>query len=202
MEGTTEAHTDGEMQHDGKVEGGAGTAAVYMLITNNGTHPISLIGGETTVAEAVEVHENIIGENDVMMMRPVEQGIVIPTGETVELRPAGLHVMLVNLLQDLDPQTAFALTLTFDMLDENGASEGETVAVRVAVPVLEMPPIPSDLVVKQVWARPTVSNPNMHGEHSEHAHSEALDATEAPTMDMATPTAPMDGMAHGGRALR
>ena len=42
-------------------------------------------------------------ENGVMKMRPVEGGLEIKPGETITLKPGGLHVMLVNLKQPLAP---------------------------------------------------------------------------------------------------
>ena len=49
-----------------------------------------------------------------MRMSPVEGGILIPAGGVAQLRPGGLHVMLIGLTQDLEADTTIALTLTFD----------------------------------------------------------------------------------------
>ncbi|MBC6934312.1 MAG: copper chaperone PCu(A)C, partial [Chloroflexi bacterium] len=65
--------------------------------------------------------------NDVMKMRPVEGGIEIPAGGSVELKPGGYHVMLMQLPRDLLPGQAIMLTLVF----ESG------VELPVAVPVYD-----------------------------------------------------------------
>jgi copper(I)-binding protein len=130
-----------------------GTSAVYMTITNNGETDLRLIAGETEAANIVEIHESMLGDNDVMMMRPVEGGILIPAGGAVELRPGGLHVMLLE-PQELVDGDALTLTLTFAMGEDNM----DTVDVVVGAPILEMGPMGmSDLMVDavSVWARPS-----------------------------------------------
>jgi copper(I)-binding protein len=51
-----------------------------------------------------------------MSMREVAQ-IALPAGETVELVPGGLHVMLFDLVEDLVPGDTFELTLDFEQAD-------------------------------------------------------------------------------------
>ncbi len=53
-------------------------------------------------------------ENGVMKMRPVEGGLEIKPGETVTLKPGGLHVMLVDLKQPLAPGKMAEVTLQFE----------------------------------------------------------------------------------------
>jgi len=38
----------------------------------------------------------------------------IPPGGSLELRPGGLHLMLINLRRDLRPGDRFTLSLTFE----------------------------------------------------------------------------------------
>lgn len=80
--------------------GGAKVAGGYMRITNRGTEPDRLVGGSAAAAGRFEVHEmsNVDG---VMRMRPVEGGLAIPPGATVELKPGGYHAMLMDLRQPL-----------------------------------------------------------------------------------------------------
>ena len=93
---------------------GAPTSAVYMFIQNTGSEDVALISGETDAADIVEIHETSVGDDDVMMMRPIMDGLVIPAGETVELRPGGFHVMLMDLPQPLVTGDAIYVELTFD----------------------------------------------------------------------------------------
>ena len=91
-----------------------GTSAVYMTIENPTDLDATLVSATTEVAGIVELHETAMGDNDVMMMRPVAGGITIPSAETRELRPGGFHVMLLDLPDDLIAGETIALTITFD----------------------------------------------------------------------------------------
>ncbi|MCP4167649.1 MAG: copper chaperone PCu(A)C [Chloroflexi bacterium] len=91
-----------------------GNGAVYMILINNGNEDDALIGASTDASNVVELHETTM-ENDVMRMRPVEgQRIVIPAKGQVELKPAGLHVMLIDLKDALKPGSTLKLALSFE----------------------------------------------------------------------------------------
>ena len=79
---------------------GADVAGAYMSISNKGSAPDRLVGGSTAVAGQFEVHSMVM-EQGVAKMRPVEGGLEIKPGETVELKPGALHVMLTGLKQPL-----------------------------------------------------------------------------------------------------
>ena len=85
-----------------------GMTGVFADITNNTDAPIQLIGGETSFASMVEVHEVVDGN---MQMR--EGGIEIAPGETVSLEPGGLHVMLMGLNKKIVPGTEVDMKLIF-----------------------------------------------------------------------------------------
>jgi copper(I)-binding protein len=52
-------------------------------------------------------------EQGVAKMRPVEGGLEIKPGETVELKPGGFHVMLTGLKQPLEKGQKVKATLEF-----------------------------------------------------------------------------------------
>ena len=79
---------------------GATIGAGYLKITNNGTTPDRLLGGSSDAAKSFELHVMSM-ENGVMKMRPVEGGIEIKPGETVEFKPESYHVMFVGLKEPL-----------------------------------------------------------------------------------------------------
>jgi periplasmic copper chaperone A len=70
-----------------------------------------LIGGSTPLAQRFELHTMTM-KGDVMEMREVD-GIDLPAGQKVELKPGGLHVMLVGLKQPLKVGTKVPVTLRF-----------------------------------------------------------------------------------------
>ncbi len=76
---------------------GAKVAAGYTTITNNGSTPDKLIAVTGEISEKGEIHEMAVDGNGVMTMRPVEGGIEIPAGGTVELKPGAFHIMFKEL---------------------------------------------------------------------------------------------------------
>ena len=66
----------------------------YLSIANKGTAADRLVAATSPSAGMVEIHTMEI-VNDVMTMRPVEGGLEIPAGATVELKPGGTHLMFM-----------------------------------------------------------------------------------------------------------
>lgn len=85
----------------------------YMAITNNGTSDITFTSARTPRAEGVSIHESRMTDG-VMSMRPLEQGLIIPAGGTVELKPHGYHLMLEKLKGPLKEGERIPLTVSFD----------------------------------------------------------------------------------------
>ena len=92
---------------------GSPVAGGYMTITNKGTETDRLISGSTPVASVFQVHK-MFEEQGVMKMRPVEGGLEIRPGETVELKPNSFHVMLQGLQQPLKQGEKVKATLVFE----------------------------------------------------------------------------------------
>ena len=49
-----------------------------------------------------------------MKMRPIEGGLEIKPGETITLKPSGLHIMLMGLKHPLQEGSAVKVTLKFE----------------------------------------------------------------------------------------
>lgn len=90
---------------------GSNTAA-YMRLVNQGKQADRLISAACQQARAVELHESM-AHGDMMSMRPVA-GIEVPAAAEVSLQPGGLHVMLIDLQQDLVSGSTVNLVLTFE----------------------------------------------------------------------------------------
>jgi copper(I)-binding protein len=91
---------------------GTKTSAAFMQITNGDKSDHSLVAAESSAAKIVELHTHI-QENGMMKMRKIEK-IDLPAGQTVELKPGALHVMLIDLNGDLKPGDQVELTLIYD----------------------------------------------------------------------------------------
>lgn len=74
---------------------GVPTAAGYLSITNAGANPDRLVGGSTTAATSLEIHQ-MSTAGGVMRMRPVQGGVLLPAGATVTFAPAGYHFMFIG----------------------------------------------------------------------------------------------------------
>src|SRR5262249_36152028 len=66
---------------------GSPVAGAYLTIVNKGTAPDRLIGGSMVGAAQFQVHQ-MIEEGGVAKMRPVDGGLEIKPGQTVELKPS------------------------------------------------------------------------------------------------------------------
>jgi copper(I)-binding protein len=103
---------------------GAATAAVYLVITNDGGTADVLVGAETPAAANVMVHRTAIA-NDIATMTELGDGIAVPAGGTAALAPGGNHLMLSSLPGPLIEGTTFPITLRFE--------SGATIAAEVPV---------------------------------------------------------------------
>jgi copper(I)-binding protein len=116
-----------------KVEGGWARATVqgqkatgaFMKITS--PQATRLVSVATPVAGVAEIHEMKM-DNGVMQMRALP-GLDLPANKSVELKPGGYHLMLMDLKAPLMKDSSVALTLTFK--DAKGVETKQQVSVPV-----------------------------------------------------------------------
>ncbi len=77
---------------------------------------VKLVAASSPVAGVVEIHEMAM-ENNVMKMRAVAGGLDLPAGKTVELKPGGYHVMLINLKGQVKAGDTVPVTLVVEGKD-------------------------------------------------------------------------------------
>jgi hypothetical protein len=92
---------------------GASVAGGYLKITNTGSTPDRLTGGSAEVSRKFEVHEMSM-DGGVMKMRELKNGLEIPPGATVELKPGSYHIMMMNLSRPLAKGEKIKGSLTFE----------------------------------------------------------------------------------------
>jgi copper(I)-binding protein len=68
-------------------------------------------------------------DGNVMKMRAVAGGLDLPAGKTVELKPGGYHVMLMDLKQQLKEGDSVPVTLVFE------GKDGRKESVELKAPV-------------------------------------------------------------------
>ena len=92
---------------------GQKVAGAYLKITS--ATKAYLVGANSQAAQAVEVHEMSM-TNNVMKMRPVAR-LELPAGKTVELKPGGYHLMLIDVARPLAPGASVTIRLTVEGSD-------------------------------------------------------------------------------------
>ncbi len=113
------------------VQGQMATGAFMKLKSKDGAQLVSV---STPAAGVAEVHEMKM-EGDVMKMRAVP-ALDLPAGKTVELKPGGYHVMLMDLKTALKKDSTVPLTLVF----KDAAGQQSRVQLQVPVAVMPMAP--------------------------------------------------------------
>jgi copper(I)-binding protein len=91
----------------------APVAGGYLKITNTGTTPDRLVGGSAEVAKRFQVHQMKM-DGGVMTMRELKDGLEIPPGATVELKPSSYHIMMMDLSRPLSKGEKVKGSLTFE----------------------------------------------------------------------------------------
>jgi|YNPMSStandDraft_2_1061718.scaffolds.fasta_scaffold00583_15 copper(I)-binding protein len=127
-------------------------SAAYMTIENTTDTLDRLVSAASPVARVVELHTHMM-DGGVMRMRPVS-AIEVNPGEPAVLRPGGLHVMLIDLVQPLRAGETIPLTLRFERAGE----------VTIEVPVL-----PAGA------SGPGQGHGHGHGDGQSHGHSHGHD---------------------------
>lgn len=131
------------------VQGQKATGA-FMKITSKDS--AKLVGVSSPVAGVVEIHEMKM-DKDVMKMSALPNGLELPAGKAVELKPGGYHVMLMDLKTPLTKDTTIPLTLTVQ--DAKGVKS--TVELKLLVG-MQAPGMPS--------------HDHSKHKHTEHKHGE------------------------------
>jgi copper(I)-binding protein len=93
--------------------GGAKVAAGYATIRNDGTAADTLLSVEApAIAGRTEIHE-VADVDGVMKMRHLPDGLALPAGGSVVLKPRSYHLMFMDLKRPLADGDSFTATLRF-----------------------------------------------------------------------------------------
>lgn len=111
----------------------APAAGVFMTLTADAN--MNLIGAESAASKVVELHTMKI-ENGVMVMRQVPE-ILLPKDKAVELKPGGLHIMLIGLNAQL--KSGEKVEMTLRVKDSQGKEQRIPVTAEIRTPGKAMP---------------------------------------------------------------
>ncbi len=101
--------------------------AVYFVIHNHSSTTDEIVGVTAEIARAAEIHESRMN-GDVMEMHRLES-VPLEASAEVEFAPGGLHIMLVDVREDLRLGDEIEITLHFDSFED----------ISVLVPVQDAP---------------------------------------------------------------
>ena len=90
--------------------GGASTGAVYLTLDSQTGD--TLTGVSSPAAKTASLHEMAM-DGAIMRMRAVPEGLALPSGQAVTLKPGGYHIMLEGLTAPLKQGQSLPLHLTF-----------------------------------------------------------------------------------------
>ena len=88
----------------------ARAGGLFLTLIDRGP-PDRLLTASTPVATTAEIHRTV-NDNGIMKMLPTD-GIDLPAGKPVELKPGGFHIMLMDLKKQLKPGDTVPITLVF-----------------------------------------------------------------------------------------
>ena len=80
-----------------------------------------LVSASSPLASSVEIHEMAMDGN-VMTMRALPDGLALPAGKAVALKPGGVHLMLMGLKQALKAGDTVPVTLVIEGADKKRES--------------------------------------------------------------------------------
>ena len=87
--------------------------AAYLIIKNEGTQDDRLLSATSTVSPKVQVHE-VVTTGMTQKMQELPDGLMVPAGASVELKPGGYHIMMMELVNPLAAGDTVSLTLKFE----------------------------------------------------------------------------------------
>ncbi|NPA54373.1 MAG: copper chaperone PCu(A)C [Aquificae bacterium] len=90
--------------------------ALFMIIENKGNKEDELISVKTDIAKMSMIHETV-NENGIMKMKHIET-LKIPPKSKIELKPGGLHIMLMGLKRPLKVGEKVKVKLLFKFAGE------------------------------------------------------------------------------------
>lgn len=106
----------------------------FMQITS--AQDARLVEARSPVAGVVEVHEMSM-HKDVMKMRAVK-ALDLPAGKTVELKPGGYHIMLMDLKQQMKEGDTVPVTLIVEGKDKTRSTIEVKAPVRPLATAIKM----------------------------------------------------------------
>jgi periplasmic copper chaperone A len=92
---------------------GMKVSAGYFRLYNQTSNNRVLLRVNSNIAETIQIHEHTM-KDGLMRMQEVLGGIHIDAGKSIEFKPSGFHLMLMNIEDGIPKNSAIPLTFYFD----------------------------------------------------------------------------------------
>ena len=95
----------------------AKSGAIFMIIHNHSKNNDRLLSAKTNISKMTQLHSSEM-DGDVMKLVHLKEGFEIPSHGHLALEHGGRHIMLMGLLETLEKDSHFQLTLVFEKTGE------------------------------------------------------------------------------------
>lgn len=92
------------------------TSAAYFLVNNPTDKDDTLLAAKSDISQVAEIHLSSMVDGTMSMQQ--QDSVSIPAQSTVEFKPQGLHIMFIDLKNDINVGDQFELTLNFEKSGE------------------------------------------------------------------------------------
>lgn len=91
--------------------------AVFAEVENGGDEAVTIESVTTDLSDRAELHHMVMSDGT-MVMAPIEGGIEVPANGSVSLEPGGLHIMVMDLTDEVLVGAEHEITITLSTGDE------------------------------------------------------------------------------------
>ena len=92
----------------------SGMTAAFGTLVNDTAEAVTVVGATCPASDRMELHETVMDDSGAMTMRRVESGFVVPAEAERVLEPGGDHLMLLGIVDPIEPGEDLTITLDLD----------------------------------------------------------------------------------------
>ena len=104
----------------------------YFKIKNISSYDVYLMGAVSKDVKKIELHK-VTMENDIAKMRPLEGGLEIKTGETIELKPMSFHLMFFGINKDYEEGQMMGVELIFKSMENDFLKNLDNLSIKFKI---------------------------------------------------------------------
>ena len=106
--------------------------AGYLKIKNISSYDLYLMGAVSKDVKKIELHK-VTMEDDIAKMRPLEGGLEIKVGETIELKPMSFHLMFFGINKDYEEGQMMGVELIFKSMENHVLKNLDNLSIKFKI---------------------------------------------------------------------